>query len=310
MPDATSTAERGIPTGEQHRIRAGDQEAVVVEVGGAVRSYDVGGVAVLDGFGVDEIPEGARGAPLVPWPNRVKDGRWTWEGQNLQLDLTEPGQHNAIHGFGLWQSWVPRERSEERVVLGTVMQPRPGYPWRLDVTVAYALGDDGLAVETRARNLSTTPAPYAAGAHPYLHPGADSIDAARLVLRAGTRVDTGEQQIPTQPVPVEDTPYDFRSGASLAGLEVDHAFGDLERDADALAWLELDRADGRVARVWMDAAYRWFEVFTGDALSVRPRGGLGVEPMTAPPDAFNSGTDLVVLDPGADHVGRWGIRLT
>ncbi|HSK25829.1 MAG TPA: aldose 1-epimerase family protein [Jiangellales bacterium] len=309
MPDPATTTDRSIPTGTQYELRAGDQTAVVVEVGGAVRTYDVGGVPVLDGFGVEEIPQGARGAPLVPWPNRVKDGRWTWQGEERQLDLTEPAQHNAIHGFGLWQGWSPRERSEDRIVMGTVMHARPGYPWRLDVTVAYELGDGGLTVETRGRNLSATPAPYAAGAHPYLHAGAETIDDARLVLPARTRVTTGEQQIPTGVEPVEGTPYDFRSGAPLRGLEVDHAFGDVERDGDGLAWMQLHRADGRVTRVWWDRAYPWFEVFTGDALTRRPRGGLGVEPMTAPPDALNTRTDLVVLAPGEEHVGRWGVRL-
>jgi aldose 1-epimerase len=37
------------------------------------------------------------------------------------------------------------------------------------------------------------------------------------------------------------------------------------------------------------------------------RGGLAVEPMTAPPDAFNSGTDLIALAPDERLEVTWGI---
>jgi aldose 1-epimerase len=64
--------------------------------------------------------------------------------------------------------------------------------------------------------------------------------------------------------------------------------------------------------LWMDAKHSWVQAFTGDTLSVDTRAALAVEPMTAPPNAFVTGEDLVVLAPagedGDEHSCSWGVR--
>jgi len=62
------------PSGAQWEIRHARQRAVVVEVGGGLREYDVDGKPVLDGYATDRMADGGRGQPLFPWPNRMADG--------------------------------------------------------------------------------------------------------------------------------------------------------------------------------------------------------------------------------------------
>jgi aldose 1-epimerase len=67
---------------------------------------------------------------------------------------------------------------------------------------------------------------------------------------------------------------------------------------------------GRGVTLWADAkAYQWLQVFTGDSLPLPSRrvSGIAVEPMTCPPNAFNSGDDLLVLEPGQEFAAPWGI---
>ena len=59
------------PSGEQITIGAGDQQAVVVEVGGGLRSYSAGGRELVDGYRADEMSSSGRGQVLIPWPNRL-----------------------------------------------------------------------------------------------------------------------------------------------------------------------------------------------------------------------------------------------
>jgi aldose 1-epimerase len=61
-------------SGKQITIAAKDQQAVIVEVGGGLRSYSVGGRELLDGNGADEMSSSGRGQVLIPWPNRLEDG--------------------------------------------------------------------------------------------------------------------------------------------------------------------------------------------------------------------------------------------
>ena len=119
------------PSGEQVEISFGDQLAVVVEVGGGIRSYSAAGRDVLDGYGVDEPSASGRGQVLVPWPNRLQDGSYEFDGRSHQLPLTEPEHANAIHGLVRWASWRIGEREAHRVVMEHVIHPQPGYPFTL-----------------------------------------------------------------------------------------------------------------------------------------------------------------------------------
>jgi len=302
-----------VPSGAQFEIASGAQRATVVEVGGAVRAYEVGGVPVLDPFPVDAMCDGAHGTPLAPWPNRLADGRYSWDGQTFQVALTEPEKQNAIHGFLRWAPWTPRVQEPDRVVMGAVVHPQSGYPFALDVAVEYRLEASGLVVTTTATNIGDAALPYASGQHPYLSAGADDgvLDACTLELRAGTRIETDAvRQLPTGAAPVAGTDFDFSTRRPIGDFVMDFAFTDLARDGEGRAWMSLGRPDGSFAEIWIDESYPYLEVYTGDTLAVaRRRRGLGSEPMTAPPNAFGTGQQVIRIAPGESVVTRWGARL-
>jgi aldose 1-epimerase len=297
------------PSGEQYEIRLGAQSAVVVEVGGGLRSYEVDGRPVFDSYDSDEVCDGARGQTLVPWPNRVQDGKWSWQDTELQLALTEPEQNNAIHGLVRWLGWSLVERSESAVTLGCTSHAQPGYPWTLQVQNVWALAEDGISVTTTVVNRSDEPAPVAVGFHPYITVGTETINTALLTVPAKTRLMTGYQQIPIGRAPVNNTAYDFRTPYPLEDLEIDHTFTELIRDGDGRARVRLEDPDGTSAvTVWVDAAYPYIEIYSGDTLRPdRRRRGLGVEPMSAPPNALVSGEGVVTIATDQQWRGRWGI---
>ncbi|MEA2302090.1 MAG: aldose 1-epimerase [Solirubrobacteraceae bacterium] len=299
------------PSGDQFEITDGDQRATIVEVGGAVREYEVGGRPVLDPFPVGAMCDGAHGTPLIPWPNRLADGRYRWDGADYRVDLTEPAKHNAIHGFLRWRPWRALERAADRVVMGARLYPLSGYPFGVEVSVAYALGPGGLEVTTTATNIGDRACPFGSGHHPYLSPGSGLVDDCRLEVPAATRITTDEErQLPVGREAVEGTPYDFRVARRVGDQQIDFAFTDLSRAEDGLAVTRLTGPDGRSAELWVDEHHPIFEIFTGDTLRPdRRRQGLGVEPMTCPPNAFQTGEGVVRLEPGQTVTTRWGVRL-
>jgi aldose 1-epimerase len=299
------------PSGEQHEIRYADHHATVVAVGGGLRTYALGDRAVLDGYDVGAMCDGARCQTLVPWPNRVQDGSWSWRGENRQLALTEPEQHNAIHGLVRWMPWSVVDRDDASITVTCTSYPQPGYPWSVKVWNAWSLDADGITVETTIRNISDSAAPVAAGFHPYITVGTPLIDDAILTVPAQTRLPTGAQQIPIRRESVADSAYDFRAPRQLGDLKIDHTYTDLHRDTDGRCRLRLAHPDGTAdVTVWVDEAFPYLELFTGDALPdpARRRRGLGVEPMSVPPNALATGDGLVTLDPGGEWQGRWGIN--
>lgn len=304
------------PSGQQFGIADGAHRATVVEVGGGIREYLHDGRPVLDGYGPDEMCSGARGAPLMPWPNRLEDGQYTFAGRTYQLPLSEPATHNAIHGLLRWRNYTEREREAARVVVGTVLHPHSGYPFALDVAIEYAVSDGtapgrrpGLTVTTTATNLGDTALPFASGQHPYLAAGAPLIDEATLRLDAERWIPTDERGLPTGAEPVPGSPLDFRTPRPVGDTRIDHAFTGLARDLDGLAWVELTAPDGRTTRLWADHSYSYLQLYTGDTQAPsRRRRSVAVEPMTGPPNALRSGNGLVVIEPGTSFMMSWGIE--
>ena len=296
------------PSGAQHTIRHGDQVAVVTEVGATLRRYDVGARTVLDGFQESSMADGGRGQVLAPWPNRVPDGRWEWDGRPLQLSLSEAANHNAIHGLVRWSGWsLAGSDGAAAVTLETTLWPTPGYPFLLTLGATYRLGDGGLTVELRARNDGAEPAPYGVGQHPYVTAGADVVDGWRLSVPAETRLLTDERGNAAGRDDVAGSAFDFREPRTIGDLELDTAYTGLVPDHDGRVRVRLEGTDGGV-EVWAGAGVRWLQVFTGDTLSAdRRRRGVAVEPMSCPPGALASGEDLVLLAPGEEHLLSWGI---
>ncbi len=295
------------PSGQQFELRHGAQQAVVTEVGGGLRSYEIGSVGVLDGFEQDRMCDGARGQTLLPWPNRLEDGRYTWAGEDQQLPLTEPERHNAIHGLTRWANWELVERTPSTVHLRYVLHAQTGWPFVLRCDLRYTLGESGLIVETTGTNLGSAPCPFAAGAHPYLSAGSGLVDDCELLVPGDTWLPTDDRGLPLRPKAAEGSTHDFRSPRLIGDLKLDESYTGLARDGEGHAVVRLRRPDGTGVQLWAGAGYDYLEIFTGDTLApAQRRRGLGVEPMTAPPNAFQSGQDLLTLQPQHSVTLTWG----
>ena len=296
------------PSGEQIELVHGDRRAVVVEVGGGLRSYSNGGREVLDGYAVDEMCTSGRGQVLMPWPNRIEDGSYEFDGRRHQLSITEVEAANAIHGLVRWAPWRVTERASGSAVLEHVLHPQPGYPFALALRIEYSLGDAGLTVRTTATNVGATLCPFGSGMHPYFTLGAPTVDGVTLTVPAREVMESGPRGLPGAARPVDGTELDFRRPRLLGLTRLDTTFTGLDRDADGIARVVLrDEERGVDVTVWADDAYSHFQLFTGDPLPDVDRRSLAVEPMTCPPNAFRSGEGVVRLEPGASWTGAWGV---
>ena len=125
-------------------------------------------------------------------------------------------------------------------------------------------------------------------------------------------LETDERGLPTGArTPVEGTERDFTTARFVGPVVLDTAYTTLERDADGLARATLD-APGGVggAALWVDSAFPYLMVYTGDTLGEvqRRRHAVAIEPMTCPPNAFRTGDDVIALEPGREWTARWGIE--
>jgi aldose 1-epimerase len=249
-------------------------------------------------FPPDELPPAYAGKVLMPWPNRVAGGAYSFGGKRFELPVNEAGTGSALHGLALWNAWQVERRSDAEVVLAHLLHGEPGYPFQLALTARYALdAETGLSIELGARNLGTAPAPYGCGSHPYITVGGEDISDCEVAFRAGRVLMTDEKLQPTELRDITGTEFDFSQARILAAQQLDHAFTALpEGTWDVRLRHPALRLSAVVESTGTDAP--WLQLYSGE---LRGRRGLAVEPMTCPPDAFNSGQDLAVLEPGQSH---------
>lgn len=304
-------------SGTSYVLRAGDAEAVIASVGASLRSYRVAGRDLVVPYGEDEVRPGYRGATLAPWPNRVVDGTYAFEGVEQVLALTEPARGHALHGLVAWLDFAPVVVAADAVTLTATIVAQTGYPWTVRVETTYRLGVDGLTQSVRAVNESADAAPFGTGPHPYLVAGSAPLDAWTLALPAGQVLEvTPDRLAPVELVPVDGAAFDFRGPRPIGQTEIDHAFTDLTRDAAGVARVQLRDPDGGGVEMTWDAACPWVQVHTADlpggAAQPGHRIGLAVEPMTCAPDAFNDDvypydTGLLTIAPGGSVEASWRI---
>jgi aldose 1-epimerase len=290
------------PSGEQYELAFEDQRAVVTEVGGGLRMYDVGDRQVVDGYGVDEMCSAGRGQVLAPWPNRIADASYEFGGVRYELPIDERESQSAIHGLVRWVPWTVVEAEPQRVVVGHELHPQPGYPFAVSLRIEYELSAGGLRVSTTATNVGAESCPFGLGFHPYLRPGTPTVDSATLLLPARSVLGTERRS------PVHGTDLDFRQPRAVGDTVLDTCFADLERGEDGLARVVLRNPTSDVSTtVWVDEAYGYLMVYTGDTRPDVSRRSLAVEPMTCPPQAFRTGEGVIVLAPGESAAAAWGI---
>lgn len=296
------------PTGEQWHLTAGADDITIVEVGGGLRTWTRDGVDILAGYESDGPCTSARGQQLIPWPNRIRDGRYTYGGVERQLALTEVDLGNASHGLVRWAPWRLVERTDSSITVGHRLFPQPGWEWHLESTTTYAVAPDGLTVTTRVTNVGEGTAPFGYGAHPYIAIGDTPVGEVEITVQAANYIEVDERLLPIRTSPVAGEVTDFRERKAIGTHHVNTAYTDLEV-VDG-RWTVTIRPPGRpVVDVWADAAsLPWAQVFSGKAEPDQAgEHGIAVEPMSCPVDAFNSGDSLLELAPGQTWQGTWGI---
>jgi aldose 1-epimerase len=299
------------PSGKQYELGFGDQRAVVAEVGGTLREYTVGGRDVIVPFDVGEAAPLFNGAVLLPWPNRLRDGRFSVGGERWQVPITEPGRRNtALHGLALWQRWSLVDATEASVRLALDLPAQAGWWFQIRSEVTYSLGEGGLTVELTTWNIGpegSPDAPYGAGFHPWFAVDPATWGEHTLRLPARTRVVPDRRLLPKKLERARGR-YNLSKATPLAKLDLDDAWTDPVRDSSGLAWAELRTPDGHTTSIWMDESLASWQVCTADHIPGMKHYGVAIEPQTCAADAFNTGRLLVRLSPGHSHTVRWGVR--
>ena len=243
--------------------------------------------------------------PLLPFCNRIRDGRFEFDGQRYQLAANLPPSIHAIHGVG-WQSvWAVQDHCANAVSLALDYVPEQGmprWPWRFRAELDYRLDAQGLQVRTRIFNQDRGAMPFGFGHHPYFPRRAGQLSQAQL----NAMWDSDTERLPTHLI---KPPFltEIAQGADVNALDLDHHFCcwngcALLLDSDRVPLLEL----------YADAHFSFLNVY-----SPKDASFFCLEPVSQIADAFNllARRDAVsdvggeILSPGEMCEAVWGVKV-
>ncbi len=288
---------------------AGQRLTFVPGFGSCVLDLQLKGISILDGYKTPvelEANRWAKNTVLFPFPNRLNDGTYAWDGVTYQFPINEPLSGTALHGFGQdkpMQAFQFQLKEDHASVLCRYSDPgdQDFYPFPFTFSIQFLLKNPGsVEIEMRFRNDGTDALPVGLGWHPYFTL-ADRIDDMHLQLPAAQMVGVDSRMIPTG----KKYPYDDFSDLRRIGATVlDNCFS--LPAPEGVAEILLKGAKGAL-RYWQETGpskYNFFQVFTPP-----DRNAIAIEPMTCNADAFNNGEGLIRLEPGKEVGATFGIQV-
>ena len=289
--------------------------AIIPECGGLVNEliFDKAGVnySIIDGYtSAEELTEYrmSKSSKLIPFPNRIKDGKYEFAGKKYQLPINHPAENHAIHGFIYDKKFTVTNteinENEASINLEYAYNDKvEGYPFKFLIEMIYTLtADDGFNCQTLVQNLGDSSLPFGDGWHPYFKFD-KKVDELMLKIPTDIKTVIDERMIPTGEV----LPFDkfseltkinqvnFDTGFRIAGEEgvVEILLFDPKTDVKIIVYQETG-----------EKKYNFLQVYIPPA-----RDSIAVEPMTCNINAFNNKDGLIVLEPGEIFEGNYGVKI-
>ncbi|WP_333678418.1 aldose epimerase [Dyella sp.] len=282
--------------------------------------------ALIDGYrdaGELERSQSARSAIMAPFANRIADARYDFDGNTYDMQPGVEAQRGIRHGFVRTLDFdVANQHADAHgahVTFATsVIRPGAfaGYPFAIDLAVAYTLNAKGLSLAVSMRNVGSDAAPCFFGWHPYFRFDGSELDTWELQVPATRLVRTSPELIPLPGaeafLPLEQAPkaLDFRTPRPIGNVKIDNAFAGLVPDADGRVRTRLrDPASGLRISMWQEHGV--VLVFTADTVSRDVRRAVALEPMESMSNAFNRAdcAGAIRLEAGAERVFRCGVEI-
>ncbi len=293
-------------------LTRGGWRLTVSPYGASLRGLSYQNKAVVTAYTGAGHKVGGQGDVLIPFPGRVAGGAYTYAGTAYQMEKNDKEGPNAIHGFLRGVLWDIAAETDSSVTFAATLaaDAHPGYPFDLGVLLTYALSENGLTASFEIENTGDKPAPVAAGFHPYFAAGSALINADTLQVPFERYLEFDDALIPTGRVlPVGGSEFDFRQPRPVGGTVLNICYVQPVRDPDGLLRVRVSGGGQNAVTVWMDAAFDYAVLYSGDPLpDDHRRRSLAIEPMTCGADAFNHPAwGLTTLVPGETLTGAWGV---
>ena len=270
-------------------------------------------VQVMEGYESSEqlLADGShsfKGNVLFPFPNRIKDGRYTFDGNPFQLPVNEADRGHALHGYLYHAAFdvVAQGASVKGAFLVLEYESdgkTEGYPYKYILDLDFRLTDDGFSCKVVVQNNDEKEMPLGFGYHPYFSLSGQ-VDQLLLKMPVKAQLELDSRMIPTGG---EQAPNRYAEFTPIGSDFLDNAYFVSEDKGVAVTQL-VDPARNLKLEVWQETGpngFNYLQVYTP-----KTRQSIAIEPMSCAPDAFNNSKGLIRLKPDEVVETTFGVRLS
>ena len=282
--------------------------SIIPEHGACILDVVLDGQSIIDGHQtIEELlkNEWFKNSFLFPFPNRLKNGKYIFEGKSYQFAINDPGTVNAIHGFGLNQAFkiISLDCKKNYAEIHCQHQNAgtdPAFPFAFNFDVKIRISEPGsFMIDFQIKNESQQKIPIGAAWHPYFN-CFDNLDQVYMQMPDCQFIDVDKFAIPSG----ECFDYNyFREKHQIGNVVLDNAFK--IKGQNSKAEVVLISNYGKLV-YWQETdpeKFNFLQIFTP-----YHRRSIAIEPMTCNIDAFNNGDGLIILKHGALFSGKCGFR--
>jgi aldose 1-epimerase len=277
----------------------GESCRVVPAFGGIVRELKLKANSQIhslidcpDSYESMQINNNYQSAILFPFPSRIPDGKFTFEGASYQLPINEPARGNAIHGFvhGSVFEVINQATHNDTAILSLLYKYNgelSGYPFPFELTINYILMPNVLGIEFEVKNTGKNTMPAAFGWHPYFKFDGVSVDDLSIEIQSKTTVTFDQNMIPTGKVDFEN-----KGLIELKNKILDNCFV-VDTTQKLVTTRLIDSKKNIKLSISQDVArFPYLVVYTPNS-----RDRVAIEPLTSNVNALNTGEGLMTLKP-------------
>jgi len=258
-------------------------------------------VDIVDGYVSEEeliANEGSKSSFLAPFPNRTRDGKFTFNEREYQFPINKPKENNAIHGFLQKKKFTVTTSSQEEIGLSYQYNGEKDYfPFPFSVAIKYQIDGDELTCVTEIKNIGAEEMPFGFGWHPYFKIG-ETIDKLMLRIPSCGQIEVDDRLLPIERISNYSS---FQDVQPIGATSFDTGFvvSDTERET-----VLFNKKFGLQITVKNGEGFDYLQIYTPP-----DRKTIAIEPMTCAADALNTKMGLKVLAPNESFSAIYSIKV-
>jgi aldose 1-epimerase len=287
---------------------------IIPEFGGVIADLQLfngnSTIAVIDSYkSLNDVDanNGYKSHYLLPFPNRMRNGKYDFEGKSYQFPINDTNTNNNLHGFleTVPMNIIATENigNQKVIILKGNFEGLSYFPFPFEITIKYLFSDSELTIESTIKNIGKTNMPIGYGWHPYFKLNTEKVDDLFLQFPDCQAVTIDNRMMPTGEV----LPYStFSALTKIGNTTLDNCFL-INKNSNSNQAEIILKSETTTLSIWQETgenACNYFQVYTPEN-----RQTIAIEPMTCNIDAFNNQDGLWVLEVGKARSVRFGAKM-